>query len=136
VEAARIRLSAPSVVLDASALLALLRSETGEGVVRERIGESLISAVNWTEVVERRRVPDLPVEDLQEAMEAAGLGIVPFGATQANAAAGLKDPTRRLGLSLADRACLALGKLLDLPVVTADRAWAQLEVGIAIEVIR
>jgi ribonuclease VapC len=136
VEAARIRLSAPSVVLDASALLALLRSETGEGVVRDRIGESLISAVNWTEVVERRRVPDLPVEDLQEAMEAAGLGIVPFGATQANAAAGLKDPTRRLGLSLADRACLALGKLLDLPVVTADRAWAQLEVGIAVEVIR
>ena len=134
--AARIRLSAPSVVLDTSALLALLRSETGEGVVRERIGESLISAVNWTEVVERRRVPDRPVEDLQEAMEAAGLGIVPFGATQANAAAGLKDPTRRLGLSLADRACLALGKLLDLPVVTADRAWAQLEVGIAIEVIR
>lgn len=134
--ATRIRLSPASCVLDASALLALLRQEPGGDLVEPRLGQSLVSAVNWTEVAERREALDRPVEELSDAMNAAGLVIVPFAVRQAHEAAALRPSTRRVGLSLADRACLSLARLLDLPAVSADREWAKLEIGVRIELIR
>lgn len=62
--------------------------------------------------------------------------IFPLDEPQAQEAARLRLLTRAAGLSLADRACLALAKSLSLPVLTADRAWAALQVGVVVEVIR
>ena len=62
--------------------------------------------------------------------------VVPFDARQAIIASDLRPSTRHLGLSLGDRACLALANSLGAPVMTADRAWAALDVGISITVIR
>ncbi len=63
-------------------------------------------------------------------------GIVPFDQELASIAAGLESLTRPFGLSLGDRACLALGIRLSLPILTADQAWAKLDVGVKVELIR
>lgn len=125
-----------SVVLDSSAVLAVLWAEPGAGKVLTRLESARISAVNAAEVVSRlvdrgasdaaaeAAIPDLMVE------------VVPFDAAQALAAGLLRRTTRAAGLSLGDRACLALARFDGLPAVTADRAWGDLDLGIAVEVIR
>ncbi len=123
-------------VLDASAVLALLNDETGAEQVADWLGDALISSVNWSEVAERSLSIGLGVGGLRDEMEALGLRVAGFDAVHAELAAVLREPTREAGLSLADRACLALAGDLDIPVLTADRAWAGLDVGIEIEVIR
>lgn len=132
---------ATAVVLDASALLALLRDEPGADRVAEAIVPgALISAVNWAEVLSR--LVDLG-GDAQAigaaALPPAGDGaveVVPFDDLQAREVARLRSKTRSLGLSLADRAALGLARLKGLPVLTSDRAWRSLHVSIRIEVIR
>jgi len=69
-------------------------------------------------------------------VEGLGVTIVPFGAEDAELAAQLRSSTQILGLSLADRACLALAARTDLPALTADRAWAGLDVGIRVRLFR
>ena len=100
------------------------------------LGDALISSVNWSEVAERSLSVGLGIGGLREEMEGLGLRVAGFDATHAELAAVLREPTREAGLSLADRACLALAGDLGIPVLTADRAWAGLDVGIEIEVIR
>jgi len=132
---------APAVVLDASALLALLRDEPGADRVAEAIVPgALISSVNWAEVLSR--LVDLG-GDVQaigaSALPPAGDGtveVVPFDGLQAREVARLRSKTRSLGLSLADRAALGLARLKGLPVLTSDRAWRSLHVSVRIEVIR
>ncbi len=125
-----------SVVLDASALLAYLHTETGG----ERVGPMLegahISTVNWSEVVQKALQREVRIEGMQQALLELGVVFAPFTARQAEIAARLFQQTRMLGLSLADRACLALALDLGLPVVTADRVWSQLKLDIEIETIR
>jgi PIN domain nuclease of toxin-antitoxin system len=65
-----------------------------------------------------------------------GIAWIDFDRELAVGAAALLRPTSRFGLSLGDRACLALARLRDLPAVTADRAWAKLDLGIRVEVVR
>ncbi len=132
---------APAVVLDASALLALLRDEPGADRVAEAIVPgALISSVNWAEVLSR--LVDLG-GDAQAigaaALPPAGDGaveVVPFDVLQAREVARLRSKTQSLGLSLADRAALGLARLRGLPVLTSDRAWRSLHVSVRIEVIR
>ncbi len=77
------------------------------------------------------------MEGLREDMEALGLLIVPFGFEDAERAAALWSKTTQAGLSLGDRACLALASRLSLPVLTADRAWSSLQdLDISVRVIR
>ena len=123
-------------MLDASALLALLNEEAGAEKVAERLCDALISAVNWSEVAERTLSIGLGLGGLREEMEDLGLRVAGFDAVHAELAAVLREPTREAGLSLADRACLALAGDLEFPALTADRSWADLEVGIEIELIR
>lgn len=123
-------------VLDASAMLALLRSEPGGEAVEDVLDRAAMSAVNWSEICQRWLAHDVDVVDLRADIEALGVQIVPFTADDAEQTAALWVSTRRLGLSLGDRACLGLARRLELPAVTADRAWLDADVGVEIRPIR
>ena len=122
-------------VLDASALLAALLLEPGHETVREADGAG-ISAVNLAEVYARadeRGAGNGRVDAIVELMSIAVHG---FARGDARLTAALRRSTRHLGLSLGDRACLALGQRLGLPVMTADRRWAELDIGVEVHLIR
>jgi PIN domain nuclease of toxin-antitoxin system len=125
-----------SCVLDASALLALLNSEPGGEIVADLLASAVISSVNWSEVVQKSLDRQADVDGLRQDLEALGLEIRSFTAEDAERTAHLRAITERLGLSLGDRACLALAASLGLPAVTADRIWDDLEIGIAVRVAR
>lgn len=124
-------------VLDASAILAILNNEPGaEKLTLELLSAAVSSTVNLAEVQARLvnigGVPDEAWEDALSTVREA----VPFTEDQARIAGGLVTQTRALGLSLGDRACLALGIVLDAPVYTTDRAWKKLKLGIPIHLLR
>ncbi|MGK2964440.1 MAG: type II toxin-antitoxin system VapC family toxin [Tepidiformaceae bacterium] len=123
-------------VLDASALLAAVRGEPGGDAAFEAALRGVVSAVNWSEVVQKvlqaSSEPDVPIA----ALRGREIEIAPFGRDDAERAAALWPARRARGLSLADRACLALAIGRGLPVVTADRTWAQLGLGVEVVVIR
>jgi ribonuclease VapC len=124
------------VVLDASALLALLHQESGAEIVQTALPESVISAVNWSEVWQKTMERKVSTDGLREDLEALGLKIEPFTSEQAELAAQLREPSRSLGLSLGDRACLALALNLNVTAMTADKVWETLVIQVPIQVIR
>jgi ribonuclease VapC len=126
----------PQIVLDASALLAMLHDEPGGQGVADELETAAISSVNLSEVIQQSIRRNVEVATLKEDLEAIGLSIFPFNADDAEAAARLWPSTRNFGLSLGDRACLALAQRLSLPAVTADKTWNQLQIGIAVRTIR
>src|SRR3954471_6917831 len=119
-------------VLDASAVLTVLRAERGAEVVAPLIPDSLISSVNLSEVmaklIERGAKPDRA----QEIVLGLPCTIVEFDAEGAIVAARLISSTRSLGLSFGDRACLALALKTRLPAFTTDRAWQSVRSGIEV----
>ncbi len=129
---------ADAAVLDSSAILAFLFDEPGSDIVIPYLGDSTCSAVNLAEVatklIERGHSPE------GAAALLAGLPVTsnPFVADDALTVGILRPATRKVGLSLGDRCCLALGLRLDLPVVTTDRKWAEIAnaVGVEVRVIR
>ena len=125
-------------VLDASALLAMLREEPGAEMVELVLEHAVMSTVNWSEVVQKARFYGVKTAGMRAEVEALGLEIQPFTADDAESAASLWQHTKSSGLSLGDRACLATGERLGLPVLTTDRAWKDLEagVGITVELLR
>jgi ribonuclease VapC len=126
-----------SSVLDASALLALLQGEPGADVVAALLPESFMSAVNLSEVVAKLVDHGMPAYVVHEALDELSIDVHPFDRDAAYAAGELRRVTGRAGLSLGDRACLALAIDLDAAAVTADRAWASIdEVTAPIMVIR
>lgn len=131
------RLSESSYVLDSSALLALALNEPGAEAVRQALAAgAALSTVNLTEILTRLLDLGGSVEQSSELVLALNPVVVEFGHLHASIAAGLRTHTRELGLSLGDRACLALATERGLPVLTADRVWAELHVGIDVRVIR
>lgn len=125
-----------SVVLDASALLAYLQDEPGGEQVRAVLAHAVMSTVNWTEVIGKAREQSVDTRGLQDDLASLGLALEPFSAVQAEIAGQLEERTGRYGLSLGDRACLALGNNRGETVYTADRAWRHLHVGVDVETIR
>lgn len=123
-------------VLDASALIALLADEPGADVVAGALEGSAISAVNLTEVAETAVRLGGTAGDLRQEAEALGIEVAPFTPDHAVTAAQLRPRTSAAGLSLADRACLALALELAAPALTADRAWNELDVGVEVRLIR
>jgi PIN domain nuclease of toxin-antitoxin system len=123
-------------VLDASALLAFLQQEKGSEFVEQVLEHSLMSSVNWAEVLQRHRARGIPSGTLLSELMALGFGVIHFSAQDAALAADLFPSTRVLGLSLGDRACLALGISLGITVLTADRAWKELQLPVKVDVIR
>ena len=111
-------------VLDASALLAVLHREPGEDRVREALeAGAVVSAVNVSEVVARLADLGMSETDARSAIESFRLEIVSFDDDAAYDSGMLRPGTRAMGLSFGDRACIALGRRMRLPVLTGDRAW-------------
>jgi PIN domain nuclease of toxin-antitoxin system len=124
------------IALDASALLAFLFREPGHEKVSRRIEESCISAVNVAEVLARFSRDGHDAAAVLERLQSTSIEIVVFDSAAAAASAELAPATRKAGLSLGDRACLALARARSIPALTADRTWSGLELGISIEVVR
>jgi ribonuclease VapC len=122
--------------MDASAVLALIRSEPGSTVVEAAIEGAAMSTVNWSEVGKRGVAHAVDLRALRARVGALGLELVPFSADDAEAAAELWPRTRAAGLSLGDRACIALARRLERPAMTADRSWLGLDLGIEVLSIR
>ena len=123
-------------MLDASALLASVFGEQGAAEVDARLDNACVSAVNLSEVVATLTERGTPAEIIALTLTSLNLDVRPFDREQAERAGLLRPETRRYGLSLGDRACLALAATLGRPAVTTDRAWIRLDLGIAIEVVR
>ncbi len=123
-------------VLDASALLAAYQRERGWERVERDLDEACIGTVNLSEATAKLVERGRPVDDMRSYIMPTALTVVPFEVVDAYVAAALRRQTRTLGLSFADRACLALARRLGLPALTTDRAWAKLDLGVTVEVIR
>lgn len=121
-------------VLDASALLAMLLEEPGGDEVASLLPRTRISAVNLAEVLGRLARGGMPDDALGAVAGRLHPLALPFEV-------GLSAETARLirvarGLSLGDRACIATAKHLGLPVITADKVWARLDLGVEVRLIR
>ena len=125
-----------TIVLDASALLAVLLVEPGRENVEPHLMDAVISTVNLSEVFARALKAGVSAEDARWMLEGFDLTTIAFSAEQAIGTALLLPVTRHLGLSLGDRACLALALETGFPVFTADRQWQGLDVGVDIRLIR
>jgi PIN domain nuclease of toxin-antitoxin system len=123
-------------VLDASALLAVFQAERGAERVTECLATSCISAVNLAEVAAKLAERGVPDDAIRESIADLDLDVRPFDGEQALRTGELRPRTRALGLSLGDRACLALAASLDAVALTAERAWQHNAVGVSVELIR
>ena len=125
-----------SIVYDSSAVLAILLDEPGARRAAETLDHGVLSAVNASEVVARLIDRGAKDDDARGALQGLDLAVRPFDESLAVAAGLLRRSTRRRGLSLGDRACLALALRERAPVLTADRAWTELELDVEVELIR
>jgi len=124
------------VVFDSSVVLAWLLREAGSNLILAQIPDAVISSVNAAEAQTRMVRQGTDPKATWESILASVRAIIPFDAAQAEAAGSLVSKTQPHGLSLGDRACLALGLATKSPVYTADRAWAQLQVGVEVRLVR
>jgi PIN domain nuclease of toxin-antitoxin system len=124
------------IVLDASALLAGLFQEKGQERVAAVIGDCCISTVNLSEVTGRFVREGHDAAEALKLVRALDIEIVPFDAPDAALTASLLPATRQLGLSLGDRACLALAMSRGIGAMTADHPWLDLDLPIEIVCIR
>jgi ribonuclease VapC len=123
-------------VLDASALLCLLQEEKGAERVAHALPAAVIGAVNYSEVVSKlveSGLDDVTVDGLIDTLQ---LKVVSFDQRQARLAGSLRATTRKLGLSLGDRACLALAAVEGATAMTCERAWTKFEAPCKVEALR
>lgn len=124
-------------ILDASALLALLQDEPGAGRVAAALPGAAISSVNLAEVVSKLADKKMPPQLIQKTLQGLDLNVIGFDEGLAYAAGNLRPATAALGLSLGDRACLALARHLDAPALTSGASWGRLNIEkLTVEVIR
>jgi len=123
-------------VLDASALLALLNAEPGAARVKEILSESVIGAVNVCETVGKLVSSGMSIEAARTSVSLVVPEVIPFDTELAYRAGALVAETRKLGLSLGDRACLALALARQDTAVTAEKLWPKLKLDVPVEVIR
>lgn len=124
-------------VFDSSALLAYVHREPGAARVEQALDDDVtLCSVNLCEVATRLIDQGVPETHIRRLIEAADVQIVEFTKEDAYRAAALRPLTRHAGLALGDRACLALAMRLGAAVLTADRVWAGLPIGVTIELLR
>ncbi len=123
-------------VLDASAVLTILNQEPGKERVEAVLGQAAVSTVNVAETLGKLLDAGMSEANARASLELLHLEVIDLDIEMARLAGSLKLSTRKLGLSLGDRCCLALGLIRGNTVVTADRLWAKLKLGIQVEVLR
>lgn len=126
----------PKIVLDASALLAFLNGEPGAEKVAAVLGDAMISAVNFAEAATKLALKGSAFRRTLAELTDAELEVVDFDRSLAEETGALALSTRERGLSLGDRACLALARRERTTALTADRAWKHFALGIDIQYIR
>ena len=126
----------PEVAFDSSALLAVILGEPGSEIVSPLLDRGVVSAINIAEIAIKMADRGAPPDDVRSLLDWIGAKCHPFDEAQAYAVGTLRRATRGRGLSLADNACLALARTLGLPVMTADRVWSQLDIGVEVRLIR
>jgi len=138
IAAARLKpsLGMAKTVLDASALLAFLNGEPGAETVSSVLGDAMISAVNFAEAVSKLALRGSQIQEALSELTDAEVEVVDFDRKLAEATGLLAVFTRKRGLSLGDRACLALARREKTTALTADRAWDNIDLGIDIQFIR
>lgn len=128
------------IVVDTSAVIALINREKGFEVVEKYVGNAVISSVNFSEVITVMNRELFKTEEERakglKLIKNTFSHIVEFDSEQAILAALLDSVTKKYGLSLGDRACLALAKHQKLPVLTADKIWRELDLEIKVKLIR
>jgi ribonuclease VapC len=125
-----------AVVLDASALIAFLRNETGAEKVQPILNRCCISAVNLSESYSKMVEYGKAMEDVAHQVERLDIPVIEFDEEQARIAASIWKITRDVGMSLGDRCCLALALKLGLPAYTTDSEWEESPVGAKVVLIR
>jgi ribonuclease VapC len=127
-----------TTVLDASAVLALLYREPGHDQVADMLNGAVVSTVNWAEIVQKLAQRGHPAPTVAiDAVRSLGVRVLPFTADDARRAGLLWQATRAAGLSLGDRACLAVAAgVAEGLAVTADQAWKSLNLDIPVRLIR
>ena len=124
------------LVVDASVLLAVLLNEESTKEVERLLSSSVMSAVNFSEVAAKLADIDMSEKKIREILESLPIEVYPFDKKQAYISGLLRPITKSRGLSFGDRACLSLGMLLKSSVVTMDKAWKNLNIGVEIKVLR
>jgi ribonuclease VapC len=125
-----------SCVLDASAILAYLVDESGSREVEKLLDEAGASAVNIAEVASKLAERGAPADGIRQTIQALGIEVIPCDEAIAYQVGELRRSTKKLGLSLGDRACLATALQYNVRAITADRDWKTLKTGARIHVIR
>ena len=123
-----------AVVIDASAILAAILGEPGGDSVFDLLDQASVSTVNVAEVYTYAAINELPTDAIDAFFADTGIEIVPFDRAQAVLAGQLAKLTRKSGLSLGDRSCLALAKMRTSEVLTADRPWQKVADGVGVKI--
>lgn len=123
-------------VLDASAVLALVHDEPGADAAAEALPGSTMSTVNLAEVIGKLVDADVDSHRVRHLLAAAGVRLEPLTESDAELAGALRALPQGRTLSLADRCCLALAVRMAADVLTADRAWASVDVGVHVRLLR
>jgi len=123
-------------VLDSSAVLAVFNDEAGGHRVIEWLEGGLLSSVNYAEVMTKLVEKGLSIDQARQSVADVGIEVIGYDIDLADRTGELRTATKRFGLSLADRACLALAERENALVLTADRQWSSLDLGIDVRVIR
>lgn len=126
----------PVAVVDASAILAMLKTEVGWDRVASVLPNSAVTAINAAEVFSKLSEWKASKEMIDKVVAILDAVTVPFDKELAFSTGMLSGPTRSAGLSLGDRACLAMAQRLDIPALTADQAWGRVDVKVKVEFIR
>lgn len=129
-----------NTVLDSSAILALLNNETGSdeviALMEDQSASIFISTVNFCEVVTRLVAAGVTDQDIFRSTEGFRRFVTDFDLSQSDYAGGISRLTKSIGLSLGDRACLALAQATGGTAWTTDRAWKRLKLPIPIKLLR
>ena len=123
-------------VFDTSAILAILCAEPGRDVALAHLPGAVVSTVNLAEVFSKATESGLGLEPVRRAVKKLQLTEIEFDGEQAFITGTLREKTRSLGLSLGDRACFALALSRGLPVLTGDKLWAEVNVGVEVILFR
>jgi len=124
------------VILDASALIALLNEEKGSELVESHLPQVVMSTVNMAEVSSYLIMRGFDADEIQQLFLDLAIPTIDYTEQHAYLTAALLPKTKAKGLSLGDRACLSLAIIEKLPILTADKIWATLDLGISITLIR